>query len=92
MIVCDCEIINAGEFTEGEWSIDFCRKHTSTADVFQTLLDALKAPTHQPNDSNCEDWPPGSGCDGCQGDALRTQALVSYEERLVTEFRSEQER
>jgi len=40
-----------------------------------TIRTGLEADTHKPNDYNCEDWPPGSGCDGCKGDTLRAQAL-----------------
>jgi len=36
---------------------------------------ALQAPTHEANDFNCQDWPPGEGCQGCAGDELRRRAL-----------------
>ncbi len=35
---------------------------------------ALEAPTHETNAFNCEDWPPGEGCAGCDGDELRKKA------------------
>lgn len=40
---------------------------------------ALEAPTHEANDRNCEDWPPGYGCDGCRGDRERDQAVNTVE-------------
>ncbi len=41
----------------------------------RVIMAALGAPTHEANDFNCEDWPPGNGCDGCKGDELRAKGL-----------------
>lgn len=37
----------------------------------ERALEGLRAPTHAANDHNCEDWPPGQGCRGCDGNELR---------------------
>lgn len=39
---------------------------------------SLSAPTHEANDHNCQDWPPGAGCAGCRGDELRAEALARF--------------
>ncbi len=39
------------------------------------IKEALQAPTHDANDYNCADWPPGEGCSGCKGDEVRRQAI-----------------
>jgi hypothetical protein len=39
------------------------------------IRSALTAPTHEANDYNCEDWPIGRGCHGCEGDELRQRAI-----------------
>jgi hypothetical protein len=36
---------------------------------------ALVAPTHLANSYNCQDWPPGQGCRGCDGDEARKRGL-----------------
>ena len=33
MIFCDCAVNNAGEFMEGEWSIEFCEKHEAAPET-----------------------------------------------------------
>ena len=33
--------------------------------------DALGAVSHEANDYNCQDWPPGQGCYGCRGASVR---------------------
>lgn len=38
---------------------------------------ALTAPTHDQNDYNCQDWPPGAGCSGCEGDQRRIEAYAN---------------
>jgi len=43
---------------------------------------ALQAPTHEANGFNCEDWPPGCGCAGCDGDELRKKALEDMRANL----------
>ena len=43
---------------------------------------ALRAPTHTANDSNCEDWPPGRGCEGCRGAEQRRAALHTLDSGL----------
>jgi len=48
-------------------------------DTLQIVRKALQAPTHEANDFNCQDWPPGSGCCGCAGDRLRREALHELE-------------
>lgn len=48
------------------------------------IKEALQAPTHEANDYNCEDWPPGEGCSGCKGDKLRketSQWLVALKDK-----------
>ena len=47
-----------------------------------SVLQALKAPTHEANDFNCQDWPPDEGCRGCHGDELREQAASLLETAL----------
>ena len=42
----------------------------------------LMAPTHERNDFNCQDWPPGEGCKGCIGDAERSAGLHCLESGL----------
>ena len=42
----------------------------------------LMADTHEATDGNCEDWPIGSGCAGCQGDEARRQALHTLDSGL----------
>ena len=42
----------------------------------------LTAPTHAVNDYNCEDWPIGQGCRGCDGDELR-EAIVNEIDALL---------
>ena len=39
------------------------------------IKEALQAPTHDANEYNCADWPPGEGCSGCKGDEVRKQAI-----------------
>jgi len=39
------------------------------------IQEALQAPTHEANDYNCQDWPLGKGCRGCEGDKLRQEAV-----------------
>ena len=39
------------------------------------VANALRAPTHEANDFNCQDWPPGAGCVGCTGNETRRKAL-----------------
>jgi len=41
----------------------------------QEIRNALTAPTHTANDYNCENWPIGQGCRGCDGDELREKAV-----------------
>jgi len=48
----------------------------------QTIKTALLAPTHEANDYNCEDWPPGKECEGCEGNELRQKALHDLESGL----------
>lgn len=48
------------------------------------IRQGLLAPTHEANDYNCEDWPPGSGCKGCKGDHLREEALHALDSGLHT--------
>ena len=45
-------------------------------------IDALNAPTHEANDYNCQDWPPGEMCRGCAGDEQREQAVKQIESVL----------
>ena len=40
----------------------------------QIVEQALMASTHEANSYNCQDWPPGEGCSGCDGDELREKA------------------
>ena len=44
------------------------------------IIEALQAPTHEANDYNCEDWPPGTGCSGCKGDKVREKAVQKLAE------------
>ena len=44
----------------------------------------LEAPTHAANDYNCEDWPIGEGCRGCDGNELRA-AIVKEIDALMNE-------
>jgi hypothetical protein len=44
---------------------------------------ALAAPTHEANDYNCEDWPIGEGCRGCDGDEQRELARAEIAEWLT---------
>ena len=44
-------------------------------EVLMKVRAALTAPTHEENQYNCQDWPPGAGCRGCAGDELRSEAL-----------------
>ena len=39
----------------------------------------LNAITHEANDYNCQDWPIGEGCCGCQGDELREKARYAFD-------------
>lgn len=39
------------------------------------IIEALRAPTHVANDYNCEDWPIGQGCRGCDGDEIRNKMI-----------------
>ena len=43
---------------------------------------ALNAPTHEANDLNCQDWPPGEVCRGCAGDDQRELAIKQIEAAL----------
>jgi len=47
-----------------------------------TIRDALTAPTHEANGYNCQDWPPGQGCCGCDGDERREQAVALIDELI----------
>jgi len=42
----------------------------------------LMVATHEANDFNCQDWPPGKGCRGCEGDEKRRIALHSLDSGL----------
>lgn len=53
----------------------------SNEDV-RKIRSALTAPTHEANDYNCEDWPPGEGCRGCIGDAMRAEGLHALDSGL----------
>ncbi len=53
----------------------------SDVDAVQRGLDAA---THNSNDANCEDWPPGSGCQGCLGDEERRAARHSLDSGLFS--------
>ncbi len=48
----------------------------------ERLRAGCEAPTHDINDHNCEDWPPGAGCSGCDGDEIRTAALQGLPVRI----------
>ena len=51
-------------------------------ETLETVVAALQAATHEDNDFNCfncQDWPPGSGCAGCQGNDQRRSALHDLE-------------
>ena len=43
--------------------------------ALRRCLQGMTAPTHAANDANCQDWPIGEQCHGCQGDALRAQIV-----------------
>ena len=51
-------------------------------EALEKAASALNAPTHEANDHNCQDWPPGAGCHGCAGDELREQAVKQIESIL----------
>ena len=44
-------------------------------EILSRMQEALRASTHDANDYNCADWPPGEGCSGCKGDEVRKQAI-----------------
>lgn len=46
----------------------------SDADVC-IIRTALRAPEHEANDDNCEEWWTGTKCQGCVGEELRRQAV-----------------
>ena len=52
-------------------------------EALEKAKDALNASTHEANDYNCQDWPPGEGCRGCDGDELREQAVKQIESVLA---------
>jgi len=54
-----------------------------TLEHLRTLEAALEAPTHEANDYNCQDWPPGSGCEACAGDAVREAALRLVKDAII---------
>ena len=45
----------------------------------EALADGCQAATHEANDYNCQDWPPGNGCSGCDGDEKRKAALAHFD-------------
>ena len=53
-------------------------------DALRKAKDALNAPTHEAKGYNCQDWPPGKGCRGCDGDELREQVVKQIESVLST--------
>ncbi len=50
----------------------------------QKIRQALFASTHEANSYNCQDWPPGNGCSGCDGDELRKKARHTLDSGLHT--------
>ena len=67
----DCAVHNEPAFPNGECSCWWLVSGETVAKVQA----ALQASTHAVNDLNCEDWPPGYGCDGCRGAEERREAL-----------------
>jgi len=67
----DCAVHNEPAFPNKEcncwWLVN--------GETIQKITEALQSSTHEINDHNCEDWPPGSGCNGCRGDEERKNAL-----------------
>ena len=61
-------------------------------DDVNEIRQALRAPTHDGNDYNCQEWPPGQGCTGCAGDELREKAVHTLDlglhitEAIPTDF------
>lgn len=49
---------------------------SNTKLVEDVVIEALQAPIHEANEHNCQEWPPGEECSGCEGDKLREQALT----------------
>ena len=64
-----------------KWAVEAIQqaKEEVAREIFEEIepyiIEALQAPTHEANDYNCEDWPPGEGCSGCKGDKLREEAI-----------------
>ena len=58
--------------------------------ALKAAASALNAPTHEANDYNCQDWPPGAGCRGCDGDEQRELAVKQIESVLSTTVGQEQ--
>lgn len=50
----------------------------------KVIREALLAPTHEANNYNCQDWPPGEGCRGCDGDEQRAKAVYTLDSGLNT--------
>ena len=48
-------------------------------EVAEVLAEGCRACTHEANDYNCQDWPPGNGCSGCDGDEKRKAALARFD-------------
>ena len=67
----DCAVHNEPAYPKGKCN---CWWLISGEDV-AIIRAALGDCTHEANYLNCEDWPPGSGCSGCRGDAARENAI-----------------
>jgi hypothetical protein len=55
------------------------KRLAETEELLTETLEGLSAPTHADNDYNCQDWPPGYGCDGCRGDDIRREIYIKVQ-------------
>lgn len=75
-----------GEFGDNALNAQDCREIMKwwliSDDNIAQIRDALTAPTHEANDYNCQDWPPGTRCAGCLGDEKRKAAIYALDTGL----------
>ena len=80
------------EFTALRARADAVAEELRLADAdAERLANGCSAPTHEANNYNCEEWPPGEACRGCLGNDERKLALAAHEARLKAREEPEHE-
>jgi len=75
--------MDAVEAITPEWIPELARQLLQFRNIAAPVLEALQYATHEANDYNCEEWPPGTPCAGCVGDGKRTTAINLLKQTLL---------